>query len=79
VDQQMAQLSSQLSSLKASLERRTVILEKLVRFFKLYGQLDKEMGHLERQLLTGPAGAGDSFRNNFEESRLLIQQLYLQV
>jgi hypothetical protein len=76
IEQMMTQLSNKLASLKSALEVRISISEKCGKFFKLYGQLEKEMSLVERQL---DNGQNVFSKTSFEESRLLIQQLYLQV
>jgi hypothetical protein len=76
IEQMMTRLSNKLASLKSALEVRISISEKCGKFFKLYGQLDKEMNLVERQL---DNGQNVFSKTSFEESRLLIQQLYLQV
>jgi len=76
IEQTMTKLSNKLASLKSALEVRISISEKCGKFFKLYGQLDKEMSLVERQL---DNGQNVFSKTSFEESRLLIQQLYLQV
>ena len=78
VEQMMNQLSNKLSSLKSSLGIRISISEKCDKFYKLYGQLDNEMRHVEGQFERQNVHSND-FKTSFEESRLLIQQLYLQV
>ena len=75
IEELMSNLHSKLQTVKKLLEIRIAIAEKYTKFHKLCQQLDKEMGHLENQL----SSSSIQSENHFEESRLLIQQLYLQV
>ena len=77
VEQIMYQLSNKLASLKSLLEVRIFIAEKCNKFYKLFGQLDKEMSLVEQQLEQN--SSNNELRPSFEESKLLIQQLFLQV
>ena len=77
VEQMMQQLSNKLVSLKSVLEVRISIAEKCNKFYKLFGQLDKEMSLVEQQFEQKCSNL--DLRPSHEESNLLIQQLYLQV
>ena len=71
----MHQLHSKLQKVKKLLDIRISIAEKYTKFHKIGIELGKEMDHLENQL----SSSSVPNENHFEESRLLIQQLYLQV
>ena len=71
----MHQLHSKLQTVKKLLDIRIAIAEKYTKFHKISIELGKEMDLLENQLSTSSIPN----ENHFEESRLLIQQLYLQV
>ena len=68
------QLYSKLQTVKKLLDIRIAVAEKYVKFHRLCQELEKEMEHLERQL----SSSSIKKENNFEDSRLFIQQLYLQ-
>ena len=70
----ISQLHSKLQTVKKLLDVRISIAEKYVKFHKLCQQLEKEMNHLENQL----SSSAFTTEQKFEDSRLLIQQLYLQ-
>ncbi len=74
----IGQLSNKVLALKSWLDVRITISEKFVKFYKLFGQMEAEMSQIERQLF-GQNALSNNFKSTFEESRLLIQQLYLQV
>lgn len=78
IEQMMAKISNNLASLKSRLDVRISISEQLVKFYKLFGQMSVEMNQIERQLF-GQSAVSYNYKSTFEESRLLIQQLYLQV
>lgn len=71
----MHQLHSKLQTVKKLLDIRIAIAEKYSKFHKMGNELEKEMDHLECQL----SSSSVPNESQFEESRLLIQQLYLQV
>lgn len=71
----ICKLHAKLQTLKKLLDIRITIAEKYTKFHKLCNQLTKEMEHLENQLTTTTI----TKESKFEDSRLLIQQLYLQV
>ena len=75
IEELMSNLHSKLQIVKKLLDIRIAIAAKYTKFHKLCQQLEKEMGHLENQL----SSSSIQSENHFEESRLLIQQLYLQV
>ena len=75
IEDLIRQLHSKLQTVKKLLDIRIAIAEKYTKFHKLCEQLEKEMEHLENQLSSSTITS----ERNFEESRLLIQQLYLQV
>ena len=78
IEQMMAKISNNLASLKSRLDVRISISEQLVKFYKLFGKMSVEMNQIERQLF-GQSAVSYNYKSTFEESRLLIQQLYLQV
>ena len=78
IEQIISQLSNQVASLKSRLDVRISVSERIVKFYKLYGQMDNEMSQIEHNIFEQNSGS-NNFSSTFEESRLLIQQLYLQV
>ena len=78
IEQIISKLSNQVATLKCRLDVRISVSEKIVKFYKLYGQVDNEMSQVEQKIFEQNT-VSNNFVLNFEESRLLIQQLYLQV
>ena len=75
VEMQMQNLQQKLTQLKQRLDKRIAISDAYVKFHKLCVQVDNEMNVLEHQLKADNASFSSK---HYEESRLLIQQLFLQ-
>jgi hypothetical protein len=65
-------------ALTDTLDARIAVATRYVKFLKLYGELDREMRSLEDQLLISKADERRQSQSH-EESRLMIQQVFLQV
>jgi len=77
VEQNMNNLASQLSWIKQTTDGRISLLDRTCKFLKLFHQLESEMKIVEEQIKL--SSLNNDHHYQFEESRLLIQQLYLQV
>lgn len=77
VEQKMDDCNSKLSIQMKKISHRLGAAEKYVKFQKLLEQIGREMQTLDLTLSKPTNQAVD--KGIFEESRLLIQQLYLQV
>ncbi len=82
LEEEMRSILERLLKLKISLEARTDIAARYVKFLKQAGEVECEMMQLEDRLLISKAENGgrriSDSTSSYEESRLLIQQLYLQ-
>jgi hypothetical protein len=76
VEARMDDCNGRLTVLMRLISQRLTVSEKYVKFQKLFEQIYREMEQLEAQFAT----PGHSMeKGDYEESRLLIQQLFLQV
>ncbi len=71
IEARMDETARELKELTGRISSRIALVEKLLKLERLIAQIDKEMDSVERQL-------HNSERIAAEETRVLIQQLYLQ-
>ena len=75
VENRMDSSQRSLQELSQTIQRRVELAEKMSGFRKLSEELEREMTTLERKMSSTTIMID---RSSYEESRMLIQQLYLQ-